>query len=708
MSSNTASHDATLSPGPAISPLTQLAESALKRREDSVAFTSRVRDQDALAKARLGLACSLFVALRCRHPPTAAHSLRVALSCSVWGLARQMSERDLDDLEIAALLHDLGKIGVPDSVLCKPLRLTHDERQIMSLKRPLGMEMLQACSANREVVEILDFCNDSYQDAQAGRRKQGADLPLAARMLHIVDAFDSMTTDHVYRPAMSPEAAVDSLRHAAGAQFDPELVEEFVEIKLDHAAAAHRVAARRWLTELADRPADCWTIAAPVLSTRPSPNEQFQRRLLESTREGVFFVERSMRITYWNPALERITGVTAESVVGMQWDSTLLGLATADGAPIGAGACPISIAAAGGGEVRVQASIQGPIRRTPVRLEVASVTGDDRAVLGAAVLMRDLSGETNLREQVEDMQEMARRDPMTAALNRRAMDELHEQFAVTARESASPYSVIITDIDHFKRINDNYGHHAGDEAIRSFVGILKHRARGGEHVARYGGEEFVVLCPEATVDAAAELAEEIRSELAASRLGALQGAKITASFGVTQLQEGDSASTMMRRADRALIRAKESGRNRVEQLGRNAPEVPEATMGERLFAPRSPAAEEQRWECNLSTRCSGELLVEKLRGFVADHEASVLEVDEELVELLFEIEQGAEKGRRLLDRRVALLMTVTFRQEAPHLPTQLTAVVQPHRRRDRRRVELEASANRLIASLRAYLMAEER
>ena len=113
--------------------------------------------------------------------------------------------------------------------------------------------------------------------------------------------------------------------------------------------------------------------------------------------------------------------------------------------------------------------------------------------------------------------------------------------------------MIICDIDRFKHINDTYGHPAGDEAIKSFAQLLKSGCRPGDLVARYGGEEFVVLCADCHNAAAAERAEQMRKNLARLPQPALGGNPITASFGVTEVQPGDTPDTMLRRADRALL-----------------------------------------------------------------------------------------------------------------------------------------------------------
>ena len=128
-------------------------------------------------------------------------------------------------------------------------------------------------------------------------------------------------------------------------------------------------------------------------------------------------------------------------------------------------------------------------------------------------------------------------------------------------------SIVISDVDRFKQVNDVYGHQAGDDVLIRFASLLRQYARAGDLVARYGGEEFVMLWAECDNATAARRAEEIRYELSRIPQPMLNQKSITSSFGVTEIQLGDTAETILRRADRALYQAKDTGRNRVVQLG---------------------------------------------------------------------------------------------------------------------------------------------
>jgi diguanylate cyclase (GGDEF)-like protein len=155
-------------------------------------------------------------------------------------------------------------------------------------------------------------------------------------------------------------------------------------------------------------------------------------------------------------------------------------------------------------------------------------------------------------------------DQLTGAYSRHHfMEELERQSALNARHG-TPVSLIMLDLDHFKQINDRYGHSVGDRALREAVLIIQAELRDGDMLGRIGGEEFLVLLPMTDRASANILAERLRESLEAVRLiEDTQTIRIPASFGVAELGKGEDASLWIKRADEALYQAKAAGRNRV-------------------------------------------------------------------------------------------------------------------------------------------------
>jgi diguanylate cyclase len=173
-----------------------------------------------------------------------------------------------------------------------------------------------------------------------------------------------------------------------------------------------------------------------------------------------------------------------------------------------------------------------------------------------------------LRAELTRVREEAMVDALTGLLNRRAFDDRIGALVSASAGKAETFSVVIADIDHFKKINDGYGHLFGDRVIRAVGEALKAGVKGRDAVARYGGEEFAILLPATALKGAWAVAEGVRRLVAASRIRRLNNdevvGNITLSAGVAMHKAGEPVSGLLERADAALYRAKGGGRNRVE------------------------------------------------------------------------------------------------------------------------------------------------
>jgi diguanylate cyclase (GGDEF)-like protein len=162
---------------------------------------------------------------------------------------------------------------------------------------------------------------------------------------------------------------------------------------------------------------------------------------------------------------------------------------------------------------------------------------------------------------INDKERLASTDLLTGVLNRRSFLEQATRESSRADRYKSRFALIFIDIDHFKQINDRYGHATGDVALIHFVQVLKHGLREADLLARWGGEEFVVLAPQATLEQGFQLADKLRAEVAATDFAG--AGKVTCSMGVAEWNAGESLDALCQRADAALYRAKETGRDRV-------------------------------------------------------------------------------------------------------------------------------------------------
>ena len=230
-------------------------------------------------------------------------------------------------------------------------------------------------------------------------------------------------------------------------------------------------------------------------------------------------------------------------------------------------------------------------------------------------------------------------------------------------------------------------------------------------MARYGGEEFVILCPGCDNNAAAVRAEEIRRELAQTPQEALNGKCMTASFGVTELQLGDTTETMIRRADRALYQAKDSGRNRVVQLGSGilvTEEQPKSTWLSWIKSGRRRA--DILVTRTLIANVPLNVIAEKIRGFIADHQAEILKIQDDFIEL----ELDARKLNNSMTKTGSnLVVSLGFREQPANSQdenrhstrTMIDVKITPKRQADRRYGDHRA--RQILASLKSYLIAQD-
>lgn len=170
---------------------------------------------------------------------------------------------------------------------------------------------------------------------------------------------------------------------------------------------------------------------------------------------------------------------------------------------------------------------------------------------------------TKLRHQFAAVSEESLRDPLTGIYNRLAYDRRITMELQRARVTQEPLSLVVCDIDHFKRVNDTCGHTGGDKVLKEASRIMLTTLRGADFVGRYGGEEFVIILPGADRDAALFVSEKLRRTLKVAPFSHRgQRVQVTVSLGITTLLEGDTAETLFERADQALYSAKQAGRDR--------------------------------------------------------------------------------------------------------------------------------------------------
>jgi len=290
---------------------------------------------------------------------------------------------------------------------------------------------------------------------------------------------------------------------------------------------------------------------------------EFYKQMLDHIGEAVYFVDRDRKILYWNRAAEEITGYPADEVVGSYCQDEILDHRDEFNRPLCAEQCPLVACMQLGRSVEKRVFLKRRDGlRLPINVRVAPITDAGGEIIGAVEVFHDVSSEMEIERINEELKELVRVDALTGIPNRLALDEAIEREYQRFLRYETPYTLIFVDIDFFKEINDNFGHQVGDKALRWFAGRLTQSLRRSDLVGRYGGEEFLVLLAATDLEEGVKIAEHLRSHLMEDRFPET-GAPVLASFGVAEMCRGENAATLIDKADQAMYRAKQQGRNRV-------------------------------------------------------------------------------------------------------------------------------------------------
>ena len=277
----------------------------------------------------------LFQTIYARHPETAKHSLRVSVGCVTWSKEMGLSADECESLHFAALLHDFGKVAAPADILLKPTSLSSEEAEIVGRCRTAGIELVRHSLALPSVEEILRGAQQWYDGSRSSSGRKASDFPLAARTLSIIDAFDAMTTQQAYRPALSRNRAIEELLRHAGTQFDPALVDRISRLSaLDPRLMkeqAESIEGRLSRGTKVEMLSGDWEISA----------NPFRQQLVEQMDDAILFVDRHQKVIFWNRGAVKMTGIPPEEVQGERWHYSMLNLTSSDGQELRDEKCPV-------------------------------------------------------------------------------------------------------------------------------------------------------------------------------------------------------------------------------------------------------------------------------------------------------------------------------------------------------------------------------
>lgn len=289
------------------------------------------------------------------------------------------------------------------------------------------------------------------------------------------------------------------------------------------------------------------------------------QHLLDSLSDGFYYVDRQRTICFWNRTATRITGFNATQMLGTHCQDNLLRHVDGEGIHLCTERCPLVKAMEENRCVEADVYLHHQAgHRLPVRVRICPVHDASGTVVGATELFSDLSEKTGILLQLEELRRLALIDPLTGLINRTGLEREMEVRLQERYRYDWPLGVLFFDIDHFKQINDTYGHDLGDEVLRLVGNTLKSNCRPFDTFCRWGGEEFVGLLRNVDATTLCEVAERIRMLVEESftmhngeRIG------VTISIGATLGKMDDSSGSLIKRADRLMYQSKQEGRNRI-------------------------------------------------------------------------------------------------------------------------------------------------
>lgn len=294
-------------------------------------------------------------------------------------------------------------------------------------------------------------------------------------------------------------------------------------------------------------------------------SESFYKRILDNLSDGVYFLDGNRTITYWNRGAERITGYRSEQVLGSRCRDNILVHVDQNGQSLCENRCPVA-------ETLVDSESREATvflhhrdgHRVPVFIHVSPILDKRGRTVGAVEIFRERGSDTWSEQYIEDLKKAALLDPLTGLANRRFLDAQLLTCLGDSKRHGFPFAAVFADIDHFKKVNDNFGHNTGDEVLKMVATTLKANVRLSDTAGRWGGEEFLLILQHLREEELGSIADKLRTLVEQSFLQTDQGAlRVTISMGASMYRQGEPIQSLLERADGLLYEAKAAGRNRV-------------------------------------------------------------------------------------------------------------------------------------------------
>ncbi len=287
-------------------------------------------------------------------------------------------------------------------------------------------------------------------------------------------------------------------------------------------------------------------------------------RIIENLHDGLYFVNRDRVITYWNKAAERISGFTAEDVVGKSCSDHLLTHVDSDGNSVCTGSCcPLEATILDGKPREIELYIHHKKgHRVPVSIRVTTLTDKDGTIIGGIELFTKINDQASNILRVKELEKLALLDNLTQLPNRSFIEREIRNRLEQHKRYNSAFGILFMDIDYFKSINDSHGHIAGDDVLKFIANTFVANARPFDLYGRWGGEEFIGIIHNINIDELELIGNRLRSLIESSYIIYEDRMLfVTVSIGATLIKDDDTIDSLIKRADTLMYKSKSAGRN---------------------------------------------------------------------------------------------------------------------------------------------------
>jgi diguanylate cyclase (GGDEF)-like protein/PAS domain S-box-containing protein len=287
------------------------------------------------------------------------------------------------------------------------------------------------------------------------------------------------------------------------------------------------------------------------------------KRIIENLHDGLYFVDRDRIITFWNKAAEQISGYTAHEVVGKPCSDNILTHVDSEGNSLCFGMCPLAATISDGKPREMEIYMHHKDgHRIPVSVRIITLTDKQDHIIGGIEMFTDISNRAANELRVKELEKLALLDNLTQLANRNYLEREIQNRLEEKKRFNVPFGILFMDIDHFKKFNDQYGHHVGDEVLKFVSNNFVANSRPFDLYGRWGGEEFIGIIRNVNGKNLERQGNRLRSLTENSYLiHENEKLHVTISIGATLVSENDTIDSLIKRADTLLYNSKSAGRN---------------------------------------------------------------------------------------------------------------------------------------------------